>query len=192
MTTTELVEANIMLTRGLMPWGQQLVETAELVGGWTKSSTYNGEKDLLRTSQGMMISRHIDQRFIPFENAFELVVAELLEVWKAENPFAVLGHTGNVSVDEGFSLLKYTVGQRYGIHTDAAVRRDPSVRDRQISIIAFPTANVQGGELYFPRQRLYIKPEAGLVVSFPSNTGYPHESLAVWSGTKYSLVTWLY
>lgn len=192
MVTTDLVESNIMLTRGLMPWGRQLVETAEQVGGWSKSPTYNGEKDPLRTSQGMMISHLIDARFARFETLFKDVVQHLLDTWHQENPFAVLGHTGNVTSDEGFSLLKYSVGQRYGMHTDAAVHRHKTVRDRQISVVAFPTADCEGGELYFPRQRLYIKPEAGLVVSFPSNTGYPHESLAVWSGTKYSLVTWLY
>lgn len=192
MVTTELVEANIMLTRGLMPWGRQLVDTAEQVGGWRKSPTFNGEKDPTRTSRGQMISNLVDSRFAVFEKLFVDVVEYLLETWRQENHYAILGHTGSVMNDEGFSLLKYDVGQHYGLHTDAAVYRHPGVRDRQISVVAFPIADCEGGELYFPRQRLYIKPEAGLVVSFPSSTAYPHESLAVWSGTKYSLVTWLY
>lgn len=192
MITNEFAESNIMLTRGLMPWGWQLIETAEEIGGWQKSPTHSGLHDPLRTSQGMLISKLTNPRFEIFERAFEGIVRYLIDAWHHENPFAVLGHTGNVTSDEGFSLIRYTVGQRYGLHTDAAVHRAPNVRDRQISVVAFPTANCEGGELLFPRQRVYIKPEAGLVVSFPSSTAYPHESLAVWSGTKYSLVTWLF
>jgi hypothetical protein len=188
----ELVEANIMLFRGLMPWGADLVRTAEEIGRWRKSSTWGGEADPRRTSVGQLVSANHDPRLEPFETMMKPVVVSIINAWDSENSFTVRGETGYVRNDELYTLLKYGVGCKYDLHADAAPYRRPGSFDRQISVVAFPIAEVEGGELYFPRQRIIIKPEAGLIVTFPSATCYPHESLAVWKGAKYSLVTWLF
>jgi predicted 2-oxoglutarate/Fe(II)-dependent dioxygenase YbiX len=46
----------------------------------------------------------------------------------------------------------------------------------------------EGGELWFPRFNLTIKPKAGDVVVFPSTYIYEHASQDMVSGTKYSVV----
>jgi hypothetical protein len=48
-----------------------------------------------------------------------------------------------------------------------------------------------GGEIEFRNQSVFLKPEAGDVVIFPSTFIYSHRALPVDSGVKYSMVTML-
>ena len=91
----------------------------------------------------------------------------------------------HIESDEGYGLLKYSPGGYYSTHTD----HGPS-NIRTISALIYLNDDYEGGELYFPRQDIKIKPKTGQVVFFPSNYLYPHASLPITSGTKYSIVTW--
>lgn len=94
-----------------------------------------------------------------------------------------------VSKCSGYDLLRYKVGEFFNCHTDF-VPGHPDLVSRQLSVVVFCNGNFTGGELYFPRQKVKIKPEAGDVVLFPSSITHPHASLPVREGTKYSVVTW--
>jgi len=116
----------------------------------------------------------------------EAVESTFIQVYgQMINPFAKAARS------LGYNLLRYQPGEFFDTHVDV-VRGHPTYVGRQISVVAFCNQGFKGGELYFPRQRVKIEPEAGAVVLFPSAYTHPHASLPVGEGTKYSVVTWYY
>lgn len=188
----EMLEANIMATRGVMPWGDDLIEAANAVNAWKRAGTVGGPDNPIRTSDFLRVSEQTDARLALYERLFCQIVGIILNQWYRENPYAMTGPLGQVKDDEGYDLLRYRKGQFYGVHSDTGAHNPPHIARRRISVVAFPTAECEGGALRFPRQKLKIEPEPGLVVSFPSDPAFVHESMPVKSGTKYSLVTWLF
>jgi predicted 2-oxoglutarate/Fe(II)-dependent dioxygenase YbiX len=87
---------------------------------------------------------------------------------------------------EPYTMLKYSQGEEYTAHYDGNVKSG-----RTISTIAYLNDNYEGGELEFPYHGIKIKPQAGMLIVFPSNFSYAHIAHPVTSGTKYALVTWL-
>jgi hypothetical protein len=85
---------------------------------------------------------------------------------------------------EVFNFVRYeSPGQHFNIHAD----HGPAYVTT-ISAVAYLNDDYEGGELYFPRFNLTIKPEAGDIVFFPSTFIYEHSSEPMISGTKYSVV----
>jgi hypothetical protein len=85
---------------------------------------------------------------------------------------------------EAFNFVKYEgAGTHFKIHAD----HGPAYVTT-ISIVAYVNEDYEGGELYFPRFDLTIKPKKGDVVIFPSTYIYEHASNDMISGTKYSIV----
>lgn len=85
---------------------------------------------------------------------------------------------------EAFNFVKYDgVGTHFDIHADHGPAYVCTV-----SIVSYLNDDYEGGELYFPRFNLTIKPEKGDVVIFPSTFIYEHASKRMISGTKYSIV----
>lgn len=85
---------------------------------------------------------------------------------------------------EVFNFLKYeSPGRHFDIHVD----HGPAYIST-ISIVAYLNDDYEGGELFFPRFNLNIKPEKGDVAIFPSTYIYEHSSKRMVSGTKYSVV----
>lgn len=85
---------------------------------------------------------------------------------------------------EAFNFVKYEgAGTHFKIHAD----HGPAYVTT-ISIVAYINDDYEGGELYFPRFNLTIKPKTGDVVIFPSTYIYEHASNDMLSGTKYSIV----
>ncbi len=93
---------------------------------------------------------------------------------------------GEVRYWEAMNFVKYGPGQHFQEHTDHGYSYNCVV-----SLVGYPNDDYEGGELEFRLQKLKIKPRAGDLFIFPSNFMYPHKSLPVVSGTKYSIVTML-
>lgn len=87
---------------------------------------------------------------------------------------------------ENYQLLKYCGGQEYKAHYDGGTSMA-----RSISALCYLNDDYEGGELEFVNFNLKIKPQAGMVILFPSNYAYRHIAHPVTSGTKYALVTWI-
>jgi hypothetical protein len=87
---------------------------------------------------------------------------------------------------ESYSLLKYSNGQEYSEHYDG-----PTGIGRCISCIAYLNDDYEGGEIEFINFGVKIKPQAGMLIIFPSNFAYRHIAHPVTSGIKYNLVTWV-
>jgi len=93
---------------------------------------------------------------------------------------------GELKYWEATNFVKYQKGQHFATHTDHGYSYNCTV-----SLVAFANDDFEGGELEFTYWGLTLKPRAGDLVIFPSNYMYPHRSLPVTEGTKYSLVTML-
>jgi hypothetical protein len=89
-----------------------------------------------------------------------------------------------ISYYEAFNFVKYEgAGKHFNIHADHGPAYVTTV-----SIVAYLNDDYEGGELYFPRFNLTIKPKQGDVLVFPSTYIYEHASLPIKNGTKYSVV----
>lgn len=93
---------------------------------------------------------------------------------------------GEIRYWEAMNFVKYGPGQHFQEHTDHGYSYNCVV-----SLVGYPNDDYEGGELEFRLQKIKIKPRAGDLFVFPSNFMYPHKSLPVVSGTKYSIVTML-
>lgn len=88
--------------------------------------------------------------------------------------------------DTGYEINKYDEKEYYNWHIDVIPTKD---NERILSFVLYLNDDYEGGELEFPFFK--YKPQKGHAILFPSNWMFPHTSLAIKSGTKYSLVTWI-
>lgn len=89
-----------------------------------------------------------------------------------------------VNFFEAFNFVKYDgAGTHFKIHADHGPAYVTTV-----SVVAYVNDDYDGGEIYFPRFNLTIKPKKGDIVVFPSTYIYEHASNDMISGTKYSIV----
>lgn len=85
---------------------------------------------------------------------------------------------------ETFNFVKYSgAGTHFNIHADHGPAYVCTV-----SMVGYLNDDYSGGEIYFPRFNLEIKPEAGDLIIFPSTFIYEHASKPIKDGTKYSIV----
>jgi Rps23 Pro-64 3,4-dihydroxylase Tpa1-like proline 4-hydroxylase len=83
-------------------------------------------------------------------------------------------------------LLRYGVGQNFKIHID-----DHANLTRRVSLVYYINDDYTGGELFFDKFGLEVKPMKNQLIIFPSNFMYSHEARAVTDGTKYAIVQWM-
>ena len=94
----------------------------------------------------------------------------------------------NIKMDywEAMNFVKYGVNQHFQEHADHGFSYMATV-----SLVGYPNDNYEGGELYFPKLNLNIKPTAGDLYIFPSTYLFSHKAMPVKEGMKYSIVTML-
>lgn len=99
---------------------------------------------------------------------------------------------------ETCSVLRYHPGQYYKRHVDNLLlnsRQEEAAKGipiRDVSIVGYLNEDFEGGETFFDRQNLKVKPKAGSLLFFPAYYTYPHQSLPVTKGIKYCFTTWLF
>lgn len=99
---------------------------------------------------------------------------------------------------EPCSILRYQPGQFYQRHVDNILLSsrfqevDEGIPTRDISVVGYLNDGFEGGETYFDRQDVKVKPEAGAVLLFPAYFTHPHASLPVIEGEKYAFTSWLF
>lgn len=99
---------------------------------------------------------------------------------------------------EPCSVLRYRVGQFYKRHVDNILLSnrfqevEQGIPTRDISVVGYLNDDFEGGETYFDRQDVRVKPKAGSVLVFPAYFTHPHESLPVRKGEKYAFTSWLF
>ena len=87
---------------------------------------------------------------------------------------------------EWTNVVKYKKNQYFKEHSDHGWSYVSTV-----SLVGYPNDNYEGGELYFPKLNINIKPAAGDLYIFPSTYLFSHVAMPVRSGEKYSFVTML-
>jgi Rps23 Pro-64 3,4-dihydroxylase Tpa1-like proline 4-hydroxylase len=87
---------------------------------------------------------------------------------------------------ENYQLLKYRGGEYYDEHYDGGTSIG-----RSVSALCYLNDDYEGGEIEFINFNVKVKPQAGMIILFPSNYAYRHVAHSVISGTKYALVTWI-
>jgi len=87
---------------------------------------------------------------------------------------------------EVMNFIQYGAGQHFKEHADHGFSYSATV-----SLVAYPNDDYEGGELYFPKLDVNIKPKAGDLYIFPSTYLFSHVAKPVISGRKYSIVTML-
>lgn len=179
---------DIVHIHGLCPFGRDLIEAAEKIGQWKASTQVSdyGDKSYTsdnRSSHSCFVRHTAHPDWLHWEAGLLKVVRNAARIYRGHNSWVKLQQ------DTGYELLRYGTGQRFGVHCDQMAGRHEGAR--VLSLLVYLNDDYEGGELWFPRQQVTIKPQAGDVVLFPSNFCYPHEAREVRSGRKYAVVTWL-
>lgn len=178
----------ILVVKNYLHYCQNLIQCAEKVGLWAEATLANSPDNVyrdqaMRSSKNMYISGASHPDLAPYETLLQDSFHNCVKLYLYRNTFA------KVKADTGYEMLKYSVGCQFGEHVDI-IPGHPQWGYRRLSGLAYLNDDYTGGELKFTRQDLTFKPEAGSVVIFPSDFTYPHASLPIIQGTKYSVVTW--
>lgn len=165
----------------------ELIEYVESLDSWQKSLVRSNDADPARKSDQFYL--HPKSVKNPYARAtikakqkeirgiFIKHLREYLEPYK---------RYCEVSQEEAFFILRYGVGGEYKAHSDG----DTGKLNRRVTGLIYLNEEYEGGEISFPYADVTIKPKTGTLVLFPSNFLYPHASLPIVSGTKYTLVSW--
>jgi hypothetical protein len=92
-------------------------------------------------------------------------------------------------------ILRYPVGEHHVTHADSEswnkeLRRWTRTSARDYSVVLFLNDDFEGGEFEFIEQKYRIKPESGMLVTFPSDHRFRHTAFPTRSGIRYVLVSW--
>ncbi len=116
------------------------------------------------------------------------VVKQLLkQVYGIQFPYA-----------EPCTILRYSPGQFYKRHVDNLLlasrfeELEQGMPTRDISVVGYLNDDFTGGETYFDRQDVKVRPSAGAVLVFPAYFTHPHQSLPILRGNKYAFTSWLF
>ena len=61
---------------------------------------------------------------------------------------------------------------------------------RDVSAVCYLNDEFDGGEIFFERAQLTVKPRRGLLLAFPSDADHVHEVFPVRSGVRYTMPIW--
>lgn len=107
-----------------------------------------------------------------------------------------------VENQESLQLLRYEVGQFYGIHNDYIENnKDLAVGPRILTFYLYLNDVEKGGETNFPRLGVTVKPKKGRAILWPSvlnedpnekDIRSDHQALPVLEGLKFGANAWIH
>lgn len=104
----------------------------------------------------------------------------------AVNDYRVMFNLAPLNYWESFNYVKYGKDQHFQTHSDHGYSYTCV-----LSLVGYLNDDYDGGELYFDKFNIKIKPKSGDLYLFPSSFIYSHRAMPVQNGTKYSIVTML-
>lgn len=143
---------------------------------WDKSLVGMGNESEIRTSKQFN-----------FELEMPIAAGRVKELFIDAVKNYMNKYSTYISQDEGLTLLKYDINNKYDYHSDA----DWTLYRTLSGIIYLNPQEYDGGETHFKFFDISIKPEKPSIVLFPSNYIYSHAAMPVTDGTKYIFVTWM-
>jgi hypothetical protein len=94
-------------------------------------------------------------------------------------------------VEECYNLIRYKPGQAFhGVHSDYSPYPGQGSPGRHLSCVIFLNTIEDGGELEFPQQNLFVHPEEGTAIIFPSGWTHAHHTLPAATETRYVIQLW--
>jgi len=92
-------------------------------------------------------------------------------------------------------LLRYYPGGHYIGHADSQnLNGDTQMwekkMDRDLSLLIYLNNAFDGGEVFFKKFNFSLRPKAGMLVMFPSDSRYMHEAQTITQGVRYAVVSW--
>lgn len=110
---------------------------------------------------------------------------EMLEIFiKGIEEYSEKYENLKITKGEHLRVARYNIGGHYAPHSDT--RKN----ERVVSGILYLNDDFEGGDLVFLHQNIRIKPKPGMLVLFPSNYIYVHQSTPVTEGRKYCVISW--
>ena len=82
---------------------------------------------------------------------------------------------------EAMNFVKYGTGQHFQEHADHGFSYVCTV-----SLVGYPNDDYEGGELYFPNQKIQFKPKRGAAYFFPGDMNFIHGVRPVLNGCRYT------
>lgn len=189
----ERIDADILLFHNALPFLPELVALAEANPElWALSSVVNTEgASYANPAHRSSWCAPLEAPGLPRDALKYQAMCQAAEGSYIVEYLRSVNRHAEVTKDSGYELIRYAEGQFFKEHVDV-VRDHPTLAGRRLAVVAFGNDNFEGGELFFPRQNLTVKPETGALVLFPANFTHPHEVKPVTKGTRYSLVTWFH
>ena len=93
-------------------------------------------------------------------------------------------------------LAAIDAGGHHSLHADNCRQNEQGdwvanhTPHRDVSAISYLNDEFDGGEIFFAREQLTVKPRRGLLLVFPSDADHVHEVLPVSSGVRYTMPIW--
>jgi hypothetical protein len=127
-------------------------------------------------------------------NMFDETDRALAQIWKDSkdvqldpvNHYSSGFNIAPLKYWESFNYVRYGENQHFKVHSDHGYSYTCV-----LSSVGYLNDDYEGGELFFDKFNLKIKPRAGDLYLFPSAFIYSHAAMPVTSGLKYSIVTML-
>lgn len=208
LTNAEFLSPGIVVYRDVFKQELDLINRLEktlnsqssLKYKWNQAYTGYDHKDLnyrdcfdfkIRVNHDNSLTTNNEQVLEPM---FSDTEKDLQSIWKDSyrvqqdpvNDYRVMFNLAPLNYWESFNYVKYGENQHFQVHSDHGYSYTCV-----LSLVGYLNDDYEGGELYFDKLNLKIKPKAGDLYLFPSSFIYSHAALPVKNGIKYSIVTML-
>lgn len=158
---------------------EKIIELTKDSPAWSKAKIGNNGKDSLNIRNTNEIALPFGLFYPPEFFTVNQIIFMYARHYAHENDFSF-------SHMEQISLLHYKFGEGfYKSHYDTG-----PMMPRSMSALLYLNDVEEGGETYFNKFDLTIKPKKGRLALFPANYAYSHIANPPISNDKYVLVTW--
>ena len=197
LTNAEYLYPGIIVYRDVFKKEMNLIENLESIlkenaseFKWKQATTGYGSLDKkYRDCYDFKIKKNVDS-----PEGKSSATLQLESIWESAkqvqvdpvNDYSSMFGLAPLNYWEAFNFVKYGPDQHFDIHSDHGYSYICV-----LSSVGYINDDYEGGELYFDKLDLKIKPKAGDLYLFPSSYIYSHSAMPVTSGVKYSIVTML-
>lgn len=177
----EYIAPSIKVIRNVFDQCDELITLAKNApeDAWSTSAVTESEQYNLavRNSREILISHSLSAPKMFFELAQAVYTCAIDYAGENGVDFAFM---------EGMNLLEYAPNQGFfDRHADSG-----AAAPRSFSALLYLNDVGEGGETWFDKFEIMVKPEKGKLVLFPANYAYSHQAMPPVSGYKYVAVTW--
>lgn len=88
-------------------------------------------------------------------------------------------------------FITYKPGDHMAVHTDTAFTKNDGKLEKirvEYSFLIYLNDDFEGGEIFFPLQKVQFKPQKGMLVAYPGTQQFPHGVNKVTKGIRHVFV----